>query len=199
MDLEKNLKLIWQTLLTCKMNYDVVYYLNTTSSQEELDIIRKSSFFRNTSNSLWKLVGIDIHKLFSESNQDKTSLKKLINKLKNKEYTGHNIESHKIDDWEKEIMANRIAIQKIRVLRNKLYAHTDPNSEINFDLYFKEVLDLILLCEKILVEIYSTSMDIHLMCFPHSLKHTGELEVQRLVSEKKTRDLKRKNLFDQIK
>lgn len=188
MDLKENISIVWDTLVKSKVNYDIVKYLNSPTTKEEFEIIKRSIFFTTTAYSLWKLCIIDLHKLFSNSRNDKISIKKLIENIETRDAKEHKITKETISKWNIEITKNETSINTIKYLRDKLYAHSDLNVDKDKELYFNEVLQLLKVAETILMDINRISFDTHLICFPEPDYHNGKCEVNALINEQSMRE-----------
>ncbi len=132
-----------------EINIEILDYLVTRESPVYAELSRKS----------WVLFVIEITKILSKSKGEKFGIWKLYNKLLNKEF--------KDDislDYFSEILKmiedsyQDSTLNKLKLLRDKFYAHTD--SEINIltqDLFptYNEVWELMDIIERFLVAIYS--------------------------------------------
>ena len=94
-------------------------------------------------------------------------------------------------------MGKKNSIEKVRVLRNKLYAHTEVyfNSQ-EFELYFVEVQVLMNVIDVIINEIYERSFDSYLDLSHHFSKYNGEHVIKDLVEY---RSIKRLELNQSLK
>lgn len=71
---------------------------------------------------------------------------------------GHNVPTEIITDWRNTLCSKKGITKKILLLRNKLYAHTDPNlDKLLVDITFEEVQELITVVEKVIKGIYYNS------------------------------------------
>ncbi|MFU1855671.1 hypothetical protein ACK8HY_01510 [Sphingobacterium sp. NGMCC 1.201703] len=132
-----------------KINIEILDYLVTSESPVYAELSRKS----------WVLFVLEITKILSRSKGEKFGIGKLYNKLLNKEFK-ENISLDCFNEVLKVIEDNDqdSTLNKLKLLRDKFYAHTD--SQINImtqDLFptYNEVWELMDVIERFLVAIYS--------------------------------------------
>ncbi|WP_286766694.1 MULTISPECIES: hypothetical protein [Sphingobacterium] len=132
-----------------EINIEILDYLVTRESPVYAELSRKS----------WVLFVIEITKILSKSKGEKFGIWKLYNKLLNKEFKD-DISLDYFSEILKMIEDNYqdSTLNKLKLLRDKFYAHTD--SEINIltqDLFptYNEVWELMDIIERFLVAIYS--------------------------------------------
>lgn len=181
MEIQNHLELIIDTLNKSIQNYDTVWYLNNPDSEEEFKAIDKSPFLKGTSYSLWKLCIIDLHKIFSESKHDQISLYNLFINIERKQYSSHQINKELLTKWRNDINTNKLSIDKVKFLRNKLYAHTDTNVKEDVDLYFREVQQLFEVAQRILTDFYSAAFETHLDHYRDPNYHNGQWDVKAMI------------------
>ncbi len=190
-ELKTKITKIRHIMQAAKESFYYSYYLHKPDSEDENNYLNSSNHFRFLRIALWKLTVIELAKLFNKKDsQDKFNLNKLLNNLKS---SGHfrtlNFDQSKIASWEESLKSNDLIIQEIINLRNKVYSHTDRNSEtyINSDITFEQTELLIKLCEEIIVSIYAEVFDTHasmnFVYFNKSFKRITEI----LSEEKKNR------------
>ena len=174
-----------------KESFYYSYYLQKPDSEEENSYVNSSTHFKFVRIALWKLTVIELAKLFNRvDSQDKFNLNKLLLNLKS---DGHfrrlNFDQSKIASWAESLKSNEATIQEIIKLRDKVYSHTDPNSDSykNSNITFEQTELLIKLCEEIIVSIYAEVFDTHasmnFVYFSQSFKKITEI----LSKEKKGR------------
>lgn len=161
-ELDSELENITKVFLYAKDTYLYAEYFHNPTTKEELDFVMNSAHSRNMRFILhvfYRTAVIELAKLYSKSNNDKFRLHRFINlfKVPNK-YSGLGIEDNIIAGWEAEIDAHSEIIESVRLLRNKIYAHTDllNNDYDNIDLSFKKIETLLILADNILKQIYLT-------------------------------------------
>lgn len=132
-----------------EINIEILDYLVTRESPVYAELSRKS----------WLLFVLEITKILSKSKGEKFGIWKLYNKLVHKEFE-ENISLDCFDEILKVIENNdqNSTLSKLKILRDRYYAHTD--SEINIttqDLFptYNEVWELMDIIERFLVAIYS--------------------------------------------
>ncbi len=106
---------------------------------------------------------IELSKLFSSSSKrDRYNLNHFISKLKKDGHFGDmGISLSSIDKWELALRDNKNHIDNILTLRDKIYAHTDPNKDDYkaIDLSFQDVEVLIKIVEDLIKEVYLVVFD----------------------------------------
>jgi len=101
---------------------------------------------------------MELHKLLNKSDKDFYNLWTFIKNLGSNHYSAHNVPADVITEWRNILYSKKAIIKKILLLRNKLYAHTDPNvDKLVVDITFDEVQELISVVEKVIRGIYNNS------------------------------------------
>lgn len=180
MNLKDHIWLIWETLERSHINFESTKYLNSPHTEDEFNFVRGSLYFKNIAGSLWRICVIDLHKVISISRNDSFSLKKLINKLKDGHYHGHNIPMSAIIQWELAIEENDVTIKKLLTLRNKLFAHTDVEFVDERDVTFSEVSEIYAMIETIISDVYFCAFDSHADLTHRFSKENGQNEIKIL-------------------
>ncbi|WP_118194687.1 AbiU2 domain-containing protein [Albibacterium indicum] len=161
MTLRENIWGIWETLERSRYNFECTKYLNNPETEEEFNCIKGSIYLRNIAGSLWRICIIDFHKIVSGSPNDDLCISKLINKIKNNNYRGHNISPAMVCLWQDSLEKNKKAIGLIRTLRNKLFAHTDIGFVETPDVTFSEIFPVYEMVEVIIKDVYKYAFDTH--------------------------------------
>jgi hypothetical protein len=161
--LKESIWSIWEILTISKECFEYALYFHKPETEDESEYLNKSKDFKFIRHILWRMTIIELSKLFSNSkNRDKYNLNHFINNLKRNQYFGDiGILEEKIQKWEKILQDNQKLIEDVLILRDKVYAHTDPKKD-DFkliDISFQEIEILINLSEEIIVEIYSVAFD----------------------------------------
>lgn len=114
--------------------YSITKYFFNPITEEEKELTRRDPFFYLTANSSWALVILDLCKIFQESRNQRYNLATIFKNIKT-------IPENKLilDEIGETEMANYIleienlkpTIEKLKILRDKHYAHVD---DINLDL-----------------------------------------------------------------
>lgn len=108
--------------------------------------------------SLWRISVIELSKLFNDrKSTDKLNLHHFIKKLKpDGHYKKFKVDSSILKEWVQAIEENKAVISDITTLRDKIYAHSDPNNSTynTIRIYFDKVDKLLKLVETILSYIY---------------------------------------------
>lgn len=156
---------IWQINLLAKECFSYAFYFNKPDTKEELNYLNHAGDFHFIRLILWKMTVVELSKLFkNSSNSDRYNIFHFISKLKKGGHFGKmGISAEKISFWEEQIEENSNTITEILKLRDKLYSHTDVNSNRYkvSDITFEKTEKLILIVESIIHEIYSTVFDSH--------------------------------------
>jgi hypothetical protein len=101
-----------------------------------------------------------MYKLISRSPNDRFNVWAFLKNLKSDTYPNHNIPLEEITKWEGALEVHKKSIAAIGLLRKKIYAHTDPNiGDLDFDIEFKELQDLIEGIEEVIRGVYFHSFD----------------------------------------
>jgi len=155
----KELGKITDIFFGARENFNYCYYLhkpNTKIEAEYLDVDRDLKFIRH---SLWRLSIIELAQLFSNRKNDKLNLNKFLSKLvTNGYYSGLAVDQNKIWEWQTLIINKDSLIKKIIALRDKIYAHTDPDNEQyrEIEIYLKEIEELFEIVASVITELYSS-------------------------------------------
>ena len=162
-ELKESIWNIWEILAISKECFEYAFYFHKPETEEESEYLNKSRDFKFIRHILWRMTIIELSKLFSNSkNRDKYNLNHFINKLKRNQYFGDiGVLEEKIQNWDKILQDNQKLIDEVLILRDKVYAHTDPKKD-DFkliDISFQEIEILINLSEEIITEIYSVAFD----------------------------------------
>jgi hypothetical protein len=122
-------------------------------------IIKKSLGYNQLGNRSWMLYVIEITKILSSSKGDKFSIMKLYNKLNGKEYkNSYNLQCFDVIKAIIEDKNKESVLGKLKVLRDKYYAHSDEDfNKITNKLFptYYEIWDLMDTVEKFLRAIYT--------------------------------------------
>lgn len=172
-ELKKETWRITEIYLNAKENFNYCYYLhkpNTKAEAEYLNVDRNLKFIRH---SLWRLSIIELAKLFSDrKSTDKFNLLFFLSKLKSDGHYKHfNIDPLKIAEWESLVFTNDNLIKDVITVRDKIYAHTDPDKDEykKIEIYFKQIEDLFEIVEIVLKEVYlvafSSTLDLRTPTF----------------------------------
>lgn len=155
----KDLEKITKIFFGAKENFNYCYYLHkpkTKTEAEYLDVDRDLKFIRH---SLWRLAIIEIAQLFSSRESDKFNLNKLLSKLATGgHYSDLPIDQNKILEWQTLIINKAPLINNVLALRDKIYAHTDPDQEryMEIEIYFKEIEELFEIVASVITQLHSS-------------------------------------------
>jgi len=185
-DLEKIVKIFFLS----KESYLVLRELYKTidNSSYLIDLKFKGSFFTLTKVNYWRVIVLQLSKLYIE--RERFNIINLLEKCKKgKYYSSLNINQNFIINELNRIKENQKLIDDIKIQRDKIFAHEDANNEeIVNDITLDETKNLIELCQNIIFQIYSEVFDIHvdfemgnsaISNLKYVLKSLDEREVQR--------------------
>ncbi|NOU47518.1 MAG: hypothetical protein HOO86_10705 [Bacteroidales bacterium] len=162
-ELEEEISKIWNILIYVKDCYDYSYYIHKPETSEEADYLKNSQDFEFIRHILWRMAIIEIAKLFCNSaKRDRYNLRHFISKLKKAGQFGDSgINVTTIEKWEAQFSLNEVLINDVITIRDKVYAHTDPNKEeyTKIEISFKKIDDLINIAEDVIREIFKTVFD----------------------------------------
>ncbi|QXP73554.1 hypothetical protein RRF68_11530 [Tenacibaculum sp. HL-MS23] len=168
-------------------------YLIKEEGTKTVESIKELSFFKHYTYQLKFITIIQLSKFFGKSKNQKTNINKLLNKLKNEGYdtdlnnlllknlNSNNGYKHKqdiiksINFLEKEIQKSEATIAKLVDLRDKVYAHNQPNKVLK-DVYWNELELLIILAAKCYDEVYKNLHHIEV-----KFEKTLPWEVKRII------------------
>jgi hypothetical protein len=154
--LQDQLWRITEIYLNAKENFNYCYYLHRPDTKEEAEYIaidRSLLFIRH---SLWRLTIIELSKLYSSKENDKFNLHKLVNRFSEEGFCSKlGIDFSDVLIWESQIISKGVAIENVNTLRDKIYAHTDPNKDSykTIDLFFHDIETLLEIAASIIKDI----------------------------------------------
>jgi hypothetical protein len=131
--------------------------MHVPGTNKEAEYLSSSRNFHFIRHSLWRLSVIELHKIVTKSSTDSYNIWAFLKNLENNNYKEHSISLDKINQWRTQLVSKKHILKKIGLLRNKVYAHTDPaKSKLEIDITFKETEEIILFIESIVKDIYSS-------------------------------------------
>jgi len=138
-------------------NFNFCFYLHKPNTDEELKYVTINRHLRFIRISLWRLTVIELVKLFSEKKSDKHALLFFLSKLKKSGYySALNFDESIINVWVDTINSQTPIIKKIVTLRDKVFAHSDPEEDSfkDIEVTFSQMSELFKIAETILKKIY---------------------------------------------
>ncbi len=158
-ELEKIVKIFF----LCKESYLVLRELYKTidNSKYIIDLKYRGSFFTLTKVNYWRVIVLQLSKLYIE--RERFNIIKLLEKCKTGNYYASlNINQDFIIQELNRIEEKQKSINNIKSQRDKIFAHEDANiEEIVNDITLDETKKLIELCQNIIFHIYSEVFDTH--------------------------------------
>ena len=129
-------------------------YFHTPKTLEEKNYISNSQDFMFIRHVLIRTSIIELYKIIKKESCENFNIFLFIDNLNNTE----TINKDKIIKWKKILDSNKLTIDQIKSLRNKIYAHTDNDykSYINQNIDLNEIELIINSIELIIKDIYST-------------------------------------------
>lgn len=156
-ELNEELDKILGIFFLCKESYLIVRELYKTSDTSNylIDIKYKGSFFNLTKVNYWRIVVLQLYKLYTE--KERFNIIKLLSKFEKSNYFGSlNIDQNFIKSELSKIYEKQKSIDAIKIQRDKIFAHEDGNTNIIIDeITLDQAKELIDLCQSILSEIFN--------------------------------------------
>ena len=156
---EKELSRITDIFFGARENFDYCYYLHKPKSRYEAEYLHVDRDLQFIRHSLWRMCIIELTQLFSNRENDKFNLLKFLSKLLP---TGHYrrlaVNQEKIYEWQTMIYSQNHVINNIIILRDKIYAHTDPDKDQykQIEVYFRDIVSLLEIVASIITDLHSS-------------------------------------------
>lgn len=192
-ELEIKLDKIYSIYIFAQEIYVYTEYFHKPKTKEEIELITESihsSNFRFLMHVMFRSLINEVAKLFSNSENDKYRLGSFIDSFSQTGYFRKiGIPSKRINVWKQYLIDNIDSIEKIRLLRNKIYAHTDDPSKSynNIDISFKEIENLLQVAKSIINEIAIAIFDKEFDTRPFSFDRDRFILLELLVKAEKQR------------
>ena len=162
-ELKQEIWRIWEIEVVAKECFQFAFYFHKPDTEEEIKYLHNHQELAFIRHVLWRMTVIELSKLFSNSSKrDRYNINHFISKLKKDGHFGDmRIAKSSIEKWELAVSNNQTHINNILILRDKIYAHTDPKKDDYkaIDLSFQDVEVLIKIVEDIIKEIYIVVFD----------------------------------------
>jgi len=180
---------IWYTLMHAKRSFYYADYLFNPPTSKEQDYLRSHGlemlFFRDV---LWRSAIIGLANFFAKG--EKRSIVKLLNKLDNGGEFRKVVPNSKVNAWRLKLTQYDSVINKIKTLRDEMYAHSDITyrESLKINIFDKDVEMLISLVQDFISDIYTyfDSQVIHSEKLPRDFKI---LEILADYEEKRSNDI----------
>ncbi len=192
-ELHDKLDQIWYITTTAKECLLFSKDLRFSKDQEVNRFLRESSHFTFIHTVLWKQCVIELAKLFSENKDThKFNIHHFIHQLgKEGHFSALNYNEASIQSWKERITENDYKIDVVKKLRDKAYAHTDPDFDFSAleTPTYREIENLIEIVEEIIHEIGSAVFSEYIKTrslpnyderFPRILSDCVEFKEQRM-------------------
>ena len=180
--------------------YHYVEYFHNPATKEERDIMIEGPMapdFEIIKHMLFRSFIIEIAKLYSSSDSHKYRLGKLVDSLApDGHYASVAISKTHLAEWKQLLDDNKDIIDKITVLRNKEYAHTDDPDKNNTyigDITFPQIKKLLDIAGAILMYLYDEVLESTLLLEPVIFDHERFLILKMAAKGEKQR---RKEIMD---
>lgn len=141
------LKLTQNILDYSKLNNEMSLHFNMGAGNV-IEAMNRFSYIQNLELAVRRTTIIEIFKFVSHSTNDQHRFRELISRVK-----PHIFDDEKITKWENQFLTLKDQVEKVKVLRNKIYAHKDSNDKTVVNYNFVEIGQLIDNCRNILAEI----------------------------------------------
>lgn len=184
-ELKEKLSGISEIFIRTKENFRFCYHLHISDNSDERDYLKIDRHIYFIRHSLWRMTVIELCKIFSRSPSDNYDLEKIIKALKpDGHFRSIRFDNDLLARWEDEIQSNKELIDKLNGLRNKIYAHSDPDRELykNIDVYFNDIRNLLLLGETILKGIAS-KINMPTLIFDSPYFESQEFEIVKVLTQ----------------
>jgi hypothetical protein len=150
----------WKLVYGCRQYYLYCYHLHKPKSQFEHDYLLHSRFFKVTKHIFWRSLVIEIAKLYSNRDNDKYNIQRLLKSLSESgQFKNAKFNKEILEAWGSTIKQKESVINILLGLRDKYYGHTDSPDEkakINHNLLtIEQVEPLIDMAEDIITRIHS--------------------------------------------
>jgi hypothetical protein len=159
LELKKETCELAEILFLAQESLKVVEYLLKDEENEDKEYSKRmNAFFVYSRSIYWRVIVIELSKLFSEKDSEHYNIYKFISKLKlDGHYGDALISGSEIEAWEKTLADNKDSISNLILQRDKVYAHTDRNSkEVPNTVTITKTRELIEIIQKIIREVYFT-------------------------------------------
>lgn len=160
-EFKEELEKIVNIFFLCKESYLVLRELHRTENSSEyiIDLKYNNSFLILTKVNYWRVIVLQLSKLFIE--KERYSLIKFLTKCKKGNYFQIlNVDQEFIENELEKINSQKYKIDNIKLQRDKIFAHEDSNrNEVINDITLDEAKELLDLCQNIIFEIYFEILD----------------------------------------
>jgi hypothetical protein len=159
--LRKDLGVILIIYTVAKETFTYCYYLHKPDTELEREYLTKDRHLHFIRHILWRQSIVELSKLTSFSNNDEFRITNYIGRLWRTKEIKDKLNPSLFIRWKEELRQNSIAIKHINDLRNKIYAHTDRETEEyrKLDIYFDDVVKVFDAIGSIIKEIYNEVFD----------------------------------------
>jgi hypothetical protein len=184
-EIKEAVSTIIEIYIGAKENFKFCCHLHYSKTEMEAQYLKTDRHLQFIRHSLWRLTIIELSKLFSNGTNDVYCLKKLIQNLKpDGAFAQHGINLEKVSQWENLINGKSSIIKNINDLRNKIYAHTDPNREIykGIEIYFSDISELINITSRLINEI-SIALKMPTLFFESPSYESQEFDLVTILAE----------------
>ncbi|SEW16986.1 AbiU2 domain-containing protein [Chitinophaga arvensicola] len=154
----------WKIVYQCRQHYLYCLRLHKPKDELEAKYLAVDRFMNNTRHLYWRVLIIEIAKLYSTSRNDYYNIQNFTNQFKADQIFGWVQVNHEtLQEWQSFLDTNQMLLQTIRGLRNRFYGHTDTpaqKAEVEYDdLTIEQIEPLIAFAEQLLKVIYLSAFD----------------------------------------
>lgn len=191
-ELKKETWEISEILFWAQESLKVVQFITKKEEDDDMAYVKRNAFFVYSTSIYWRVIVIELCKLFSSKDTEQYNLQKFISKFKKAGHYGDAcIALGTIIDWEEMLGKEKDIINNLLLQRDKIYAHKDRNSKtVANTVTLAKTKELIAVVQKILREIYATVFESSFMVDDPINPPAGNLLdiINILANEKKLRE-----------
>jgi hypothetical protein len=190
---------IAQILMTAQESFKILVCLTKSEVDVERAYVKfKNPFFVYEARIHWRIIVLELCKLFSDKENEHYNLYKFISKLKKGGHFADTlINNSMIKRWEINLQKEKEIIENLILQRDKLFAHTDRGKDVVVNsVTIAKTRELVEMVQNIIKDIYSVVFESSILIADPIGSPVENLEriIGILTSEKKSRDQSLKDL-----
>lgn len=129
-ELENETWAIMEIFLNAYESFKIVEFLQSNESDNNTAYVKRmNSFFQYSKILCWRNTATELSKLLSNRNTDQYNLRGFLKKIKEGKFPESTISAEQISKWEQILDRENEVINNILEQRDKVYAHTDRESD----------------------------------------------------------------------
>lgn len=202
-EFKKDFDRINKVFFLCKESYLVLRELYRTENNSDYlkNIKFKNQFFILTKVNYWRIIVLQISKLFFEKGP--FNILRFLDKCKKGNYySSLNVDAKFINDKLEFIVTKQYIFDDLKIQRDKIFAHEDSNNigTVN-NITLDEISQLLDFCKDVILHIYSAIYDTYL---DFESRNSAEANLQYILQSLDENEIIRKqkrekNVFDLIR